>query len=140
MLESYEDIRKRIPEEPKWFDHNGVPRYDDFHPSLSPDVYADEVVLFEIACQSCGAKFLVEESWNFQRDARRGVSPLSSQIREKTLHYGDPPCWECPAGATMNCIDVRTVQSWSRVNTQMEWGRNPELEGLPLEDADTEAR
>lgn len=39
---------------PKWWDENGVPRFCDFHPHEVSNIYADEVVLMEIACQSCG--------------------------------------------------------------------------------------
>lgn len=140
MIESYMDIRKRIPEPPKWFDAHGVPRYDDFHPSLSVNVYASEVLLYEIACQSCLERFLVEENWS-KYDLVRMMSgektpPLSERVKQKDIHYGDPPCFgndTCCAGATMNCLDIRTVQLWSRSNNH-EWKRVAELEGLPLED------
>lgn len=136
MLESYDDIRKRIPEPPKWFDTHGVPRYDEFHPSLSPNVYAHEVLLYEIACQSCGARFRVEANWSrydLISMARDAPNPsLSERVRRQEIHYGDPPCWECAAGATMNCIDLRTVQFWSRDNAARKWTRVPELEAVDL--------
>lgn len=141
MLESYLDIRKRIPEPPKWFDAHGVPRYGDFHPSLSVNVYASEVLLYEIACQSCLRRFLVEENWSHLSIndimAKRKTPPLSERVVRAEIHYGDPPCFGdegCCAGATMNCLDVKTVQFWSRVNDQREWSRVTALEGLPLED------
>jgi len=34
MKAYFEDIMKRIKEKPKWFDSNGVPRYDDFKPEM----------------------------------------------------------------------------------------------------------
>ncbi len=136
MLESYADIRRRIPEPPKWFDRYGVPRYGDFHPNLSPNVYADEVLLYEIACQSCGTRFLVEQNWS-RHDlvsiVRGTPNPsLADRIRQKAIHYGDPPCWECAAGATMNCVDLKTVQFWTRQNSLRDWVRMPELEDIDL--------
>lgn len=138
MLEAYRDIRKRIPEPPKWFDEHGVPRYDDFHPSLSPNVYADEVLLYEIACQACGERFLVEENWSRLNlpdiVAGRKTPSLSERVRSADIHYGDPPCFggDCMAGATMNCEDIKTVQFWRR--DHRAWQRVAELEGLPLAD------
>lgn len=134
MLESYEDIRRRIPDPPKWFDENGVPRYDDPHPSLCPNIYADEVLFYEIACQSCDARFVVEQSWSRYH---RQPSLLSERVRLKQIHYGDPPCWACMSGATMNCIDIRTIQFWTRLNRDArDWARVPELEGLTLDDTE----
>ena len=42
MKANYADILIRIKEEPKWYDENGTPRYEKFHPSFSPDIYARE--------------------------------------------------------------------------------------------------
>jgi hypothetical protein len=36
MLPSYDDIKSRIDDDPKWYDENGVPRYDDFHSKGCP--------------------------------------------------------------------------------------------------------
>ena len=41
MKPSYEDIKKRIDEEPKWYDHHGVPRYEEFNPELTSNIYAE---------------------------------------------------------------------------------------------------
>jgi hypothetical protein len=60
--------------------------------------------------------------WNGDR-----LEPLSAPSRLKELHYGDPPnagC--CLAGHTMNCIDLRVIQFWSRERSK--WERCPELE------------
>jgi hypothetical protein len=139
MLESYEDIRKRIPEPPKWFDSNGVPRYDEPSPGLSPNIYADEVLFYEIACQACGKVFLVEENWSrfSVSEITRGIEnpSLAERVRRRRIHYGDPPRHDedgCLSGATMNCIDGKTVQFWTR-SPGCEWSRLPELEGLELE-------
>lgn len=135
MLQDYPDIRSRIAKEPTWFDNNGTPRYRDFHPSLMPDIYADECLLYEIECQGCGLKYLVAESWCKHLNGWRGddpVAPLSMRVRRKSIHFGDPPCFTCASGATMNCIDIKTVQFWRRERAG-EWRRVLELEGVPLE-------
>jgi hypothetical protein len=135
MLETYNDIRSRIPEPPKWFDEHGVPRYDSFHPDLSPNVYADQVLLYRIACQNCNSLFLVEENWsrcNPVSFMRGTPNPsLEDRVRLKRIHYGDPPCTACDAGATMNCVDLITVQFWHRMDG-WNWVRIPELEGVSL--------
>lgn len=130
MKAKYEDIRKRIKEEPKWYDENGVPRYDPFHPDLSPNIYAEEVVLLEIKCQACGKKFLVEMNWGNVYDYIEKIPTLEEQVRKKNIHYGDPPRHECPCGDTMNCIDLRVVQFWKK--DKWDWKRMPELE-IPIE-------
>lgn len=65
MKPTYSDIVTRIEEDPTWFDENGAPRYGKFTPDQMSNIYADEVVLLEIACQSCRKRFLVE--MNFSR-------------------------------------------------------------------------
>lgn len=133
MLNDYLDIRRRIPEPPEWFDENGVPRYDEPHPSLCPNIYADEVVFFEIACQCCGARYVVERNWQ-----RRDSSPsLTERVNQKDLHYGDPPCWACAAGSSMTSDSIRTLQFWTRLNSNhSDWALVPELEGLSLDKGD----
>jgi len=124
MKGSYEDIRKRIKEEPKWYDMNGVPRYCDFSPSESPNIYADEVALVEIECQGCGKKFLVELNWDEMCD----VDSLSKRLKKGTLGYGDPPNHGC-VGDTMSSYLIKVVQFWKRDTKEMEWVRVKELEG-----------
>lgn len=132
MHHHYTDIRSRIPEEPKWFDENAVPRYSEFTPDETADIYCRQVALLEIACQSCGHRFLVAMSWN---EYRRHIS-LEDRIQDGSIHYGDPPNIECcPAGPTMNCIDVRVVEFWKKEHPQYEWVRDTSLE-VPLEDVD----
>jgi len=127
MLRSYKDILSKISENPKWWDAHGVPRYCDFHPDESSNVYADEVALLRIACQSCLKEFDVELNWSEHSYNWTGqkFSPLSHE--PKLLHYGDPPnsgC--CPAGHTMNCIDLRILEFWKR--SKLSWERKSELE------------
>jgi hypothetical protein len=61
---------------------------------------------------------------------------LADSIREKCLHYGDPPnigC--CPAGPTMNSEPRQVLQYWRRFETDengnirsLEWHRDRSLE------------
>ena len=121
----YEDIRKRIPQEPLWHDDNGVPRYDPFHPDLCPNIYAKVVVLFRIACQACETKFDVEahSSW---------FSPIRCP---KDLTYGDAPKHDHPdgrgrcSGETMTSDIIAVLEVW-RKGGDHEWERVPEQEGV----------
>ena len=118
MHENYRDITSRIAEPPKWYDANGAPRYDDFHPDFCPDIYSDEIILLRIACQACGRKFDVEIH-----------SGLFEELRPKECHYGDPPAHGC-VGDTMNCVDLEVLQVWYKHYPMDEWERHPELEGV----------
>ena len=128
MKASYLDIKNKIREEPLWFDENGTPRYAKFHPDLSPNIYAREVILLEIACQDCHKRFDVEMSFsNFDRlqDRKSFRERLRNFIKNKEkippIHYGDPPIHDCPgAGNVENCYDLRIKQFWSR---KFEWRR-----------------
>jgi hypothetical protein len=147
MLNSYQDIRKRIPDPPLWFDENGTPRYDEFHPSQLPNIYAKEAVLYEIGCQSCDKRFLVATCEHRLAMAKfmdlYGLATtetwISSSLRNDggSLHYGDPPAHDC-VGDTMNCLDFKVVQFWRRdprtLSDWVNWVRVPELEGVLLED------
>lgn len=135
----YEDIRKRINEEPKWYDCHGVPRYDTFHPSLSPNIYAEEIVLLEISCQDCRRKFLVEMNWsimeqvfNRHSESFSTVMKLWMESKDKNkrwppFHYGDPPAHGC-VGDTMNCYDLRIVEFWVKNTTGFDKVRKTEWE------------
>lgn len=117
MKASYEDILKRIPEEPKWYDTNGTPRYDDFLPDNCPNIYARQVILLRIACQACRKVFDVEMHGDWYGLIKR----------PKNLHYGDPPSHGC-VGDTMNCEDLEVLQVWAKEN--FDWERYPEEEGI----------
>lgn len=135
MLAKYEDILKRIKEEPVWFDTNGVPRYDKFHPELSPNIYAEEVVLLKIRCQNCHKEFLVEMNWCMMDKVRNEFSKsLKEWIKKKGIHYGDPPRHDhedgsrC-AGETMNCDDIGVVEFWKQDKKNLwNWKRNKRFE------------
>jgi hypothetical protein len=139
MNHHYRDIIDKLGP-PLWWDEHAVPRYCPFSPDECANIYADEVVLLEIACQSCGAIFRVAmSSSRFQRICEAAKyenelfakeveeQKLCDDISEKLLHYGDPPnnhC--CPAGPTMNCIDRRVLEYWKR--EKQEWVRDSSYE------------
>lgn len=151
MHHHYRDIMERIAEEPKWFDEEAVPRYCDFSPTEVANIYCDEVALVLISCQACDTPFKVAFSsdknmWVIHRMDRAEyidlktkeeqeawfkalpAFPLSANI--ESLHYGDPPnigC--CPAGPTMNCMDIKVLEYWRcDYNKGWEWIRMPEFE------------
>jgi hypothetical protein len=140
MLPSYDDIKSRIPEQPKWYDENGVPRYNDFHPNDVPNIYAEEALLLEISCQDCGERFLVAFQTAGMMD--RLFNPKAKSLSERIdaylkkdkatkeaewfpFHYGDPPIHGC-VGDTMNCNDHRIVEFWQKKD--FEWVRNAKYE------------
>jgi hypothetical protein len=126
MHHHYDDIRSRIADEPKWFDESGVPRYCDFSPDETANIYADQIALVLIACQSCGKQFRVCMVSDMMRLVYERPS-LWEQIKDGSLHYGDPPNVRCcPAGPTMNCIDIRVLEAWQK--QQAEPSRVPEYE------------
>ena len=132
MWQDYHDIRSKIPEEPQWWDEYAVPRYCAFSACEVADIYADEVVLAEIACQGCGRLFKVAFSWS-QCEALHLLSQghvcktLAQAIGDKTLHYGDPPNVQCcDAGPTMNSEPRRVLEYWRKV--QFDWQRDNGLE------------
>lgn len=128
MLADYEDIKKRVKIKPKWYDCNGTPRYDKFHPDLSPNIYADEVILMRIGCQRCRKEFLVEMNWG-SWELVNEIPKLSKRIKDKSIHYGDPPSHikTDHAGSTMNCIDYEIVEFWKK-NKKFDWVRDKKLE------------
>ena len=116
MHENYNDITKRINEQPKWYDANGTPRYDEFKPDMCPNIYSSTVVLLLITCQSCNLRFKVELHSN-------AFSPIEHPHK---LHYGDPPIHGC-VGDTMNCEDIAVLEVWHK--DKFEWVRHTDLEG-----------
>lgn len=132
MHHHFNDIVDRIPEPPKWWDTHGFPRYCDFAPRETANIYADELVLLEIACQGCGRLFTVciaqspLERIRLDTDTLRPT--LAEHVASGAIHYGDPPNVDCcPAGATMNSVPVRVVEFWVR-GSGHSWQRDPNLE------------
>ena len=134
MLADYRDIRDKIPEEPLWFDSNGVPRYAPFDTELLPDIYCDEAVLLSIKCQACEKVFAVALQGS-PISRITDCQSLAEAIVDNNIHFGDPPCHDC-AGATMNCIDIAVLQFWERTANCYEWQRRPDLEG-PIKQSDS---
>ena len=144
MNHDFDDIRGKIIEPPIWFDENAVPRYCNFSPDVVANIYADEAVLAEITCQGCGKLFHVAFSLDRMQKFKNNQVRLSDNIRQKELHYGDPPnigC--CAAGPTMNSEPRRVLEYWSRhhkeyvgennttiknVEAYMKWIRDHSLE------------
>lgn len=128
MHNDYSDIRDRIQEQPKWFDECAVPRYCDFAPRETANIYAEQRVLAEVDCQNCGRMFRVAFSWGVL-DGCRGVPSLEQDIRDRALHYGDPPNIQCcPAGPTMNSVMRRVVEFWRQAPNVWDFERVTELE------------
>jgi hypothetical protein len=146
MNNYYDDIIKKIDEEPQWFDEAAVPRYCKFSPKELADIYADECALVLIACQDCRHEFKVAFSqdmmgrmkweWMYKglggKQAKKNLKAptIAESIRDKTIHYGDPPNIRCcPAGPTMNCDDIKVLEYWERNSkTNHEWKRKESLE------------
>ena len=134
MLHDFKDILALTDKEPQWFDENGVPRFCKFHPRHAPNIYANEAVLYLIACQSCEQTFRVAQSLSFSdeymRAHREHRKPykIKDFIKKGWLHYGDPPCFGC-AGGTMNCDDLKVLEYWAKdKSTDDEWQRQSEYE------------
>ena len=139
MNHHYSDIRDRIAEEPTWWDEDAVPRYCKFAPSEVSNIYAEEVVLLLIACQSCGHEFPVALS----RASHGGLSAivrgiktptLTELVRSGSIWYGDPPnIYCCPAGPTMTSDTIKVLEFWRR-QTIGGWIRDEELEDRDMVD------
>ena len=138
MKARYRDILERIPEKPKWYDENGVPRYCTFSPKDCSSIYAYEVILLEIACQYCKEIFEVELFWE-KIDALKTQKPgKPSKLLKEWLdngkigfcpiHYGDPPQHNCDVGNSMNCLDLRIKEFWTMGAKSFTWVRVPDLE------------
>ena len=127
MHHHYDDIRDLTEKEPLWWDECAVPRYCEFEPDAASNIYANNVVLFTIACQSCGRRFNVCLS-----ESVIDTPSLQDAAREGWLGYGDPPNIRCcPAGPTMSSFSLYVSQFWTRKLSN--WRRVPELE-VGLED------
>lgn len=133
MYPSYRDILSRIEDEPLWFDEHAVPRFCEFAPSRSASIHVDECALAEITCQACGRLFRVafstvnvrakhiETMKEFRartadsESEQVNIRPVADAIRERTLHYGDPPNVNCClAGNSMNSEPRRVIEYWVR--------------------------
>lgn len=126
MHHHYGDILERIAEPPSWWDENGTPRYGEFSPCSSPNIYADQVVLLQIRCQECGDQFRVEMNCGAMDRAYKRPT-LEERVRDGSIHYGDPPAHGC-IGDTMNSIPERVLEFWSQPDPLKDWTRAANLE------------
>jgi len=116
----YHDIIDRLGE-PIWWSEHAVPRYCKFAPEEC-DVYATEVVLLRIACQSCSKIFDVALSTDCYAKIH-----LSDRVSIKRLYYGDPPNMECcDTGIVETSIPLRVLEYWKMVD--YKFVRMPEIE------------
>lgn len=116
MYNPYHDIRDKIAEEPKWHDENGVPRYCDFAHDECANIYAQKVWFFEIACQSCGQRFKVVQSWDWGNEYHKDKDEMKEAELKDGGCYGDAPWHETDrgicSGTTMSVMFVRFIEIW----------------------------
>jgi len=143
MYQPYRDITDKLGE-PKWWDEEGVSRYNKFKPGDVSDIYADYAALIEIICQGCNRFLPVAWSFNKHRFLCRVSSHPNEPIEdilpkmvfptaesEGLLGYGDAPAHYdskgqmCP-GCTMTTEVKRILQFWSREH--LDWERKKVLE------------
>lgn len=134
MKQYYQDIlnlANKIGDKPKWWDSNGVPRFCEFNPRDSSNIYADEVILLKIACQSCAHQFDVELNTNsYDKVAIKNFKKFAE--RPQDIYYGDPPNIKCcSTGPTMSSISLFIIEFW--IHENLKWIRRPELENIPIE-------
>ena len=94
----------------KWFDRNGVPRTDEFSPSLcAPGV--NLITLVEAYCQLCEVPFLMEHSI---RGNPEQVKQEIIRLRSSFANTYDPPANiihsdDCCSGASMTSM-IKSVK------------------------------
>jgi hypothetical protein len=108
MKQKYSCILSRIQETPKWYDENGVPRYEEFNPYSCADFYCKECALIRISCACCGTTFNVAVSSSLY-DVANDLSKRS------TLSYGDPPNVECCEEGVSTVSNVEKVLEFWKV-------------------------
>ncbi len=124
MHHHFDDIRERINDSPKWWDENGVPRYCEFSPAETANIYRNECALCIIACQDCRHEFSVALSEDEMRMVH-GRPSLAELIESGELHYGDPPNIHCcPAGPTMSSVMMRVVEFWKKPDGEYDLKRD----------------
>lgn len=138
MYPLYKDIKARLGK-PKWYDMNGVPRYDDFTPQDAAEIYGEVVALLNVRCQACGKVFKCANTYGLSHAARHAggrIAEVMAEFKKDPLHFvtgwGDAP-WhdsdgdECGfdsqcAGTTMS-TDSRVVGFWKKES--FEWVEQP---------------
>ena len=152
MHRSYRDITSRISEEPKWWDENAVPRYDDFN-YRDLGVYIRYAILAEIACQSChkrmkvGVGYEQHQITSHFKDGEHCFTAVPTDIVKEANNFawGDPPNHGC-VGDTMGAVETAILQVWQEGPDErgewneklgcttlreedFQWHRREELEG-----------
>lgn len=128
MKPSYDDILDLIEKDPKWHDQFGVPRFCDFHPEKSSNIYAKEVILLLIRCQNCSKTFFVEMNASHEIHEKNTLEYRAKNwtaYKFIPIHYGDPPRHDC-VGDTMNSEPIEIKEFWKR--EKIDWIRQPHLE------------
>lgn len=140
MLRSYYDIISKLGS-PKWFDNNGVPRYEDFVPWLC-GVYVDYIAYINLRCQGCNNSFMVtveRRKFRLYPEIAQTNLPNKETGDLGDFHYGDPPRhntdgtfhpanWDLHCvGVTMNSYPARIVEFWLK-NQDHDWERDPTKE------------
>ena len=127
--------------EPAWYDENGVPRYQEFHPYGCVNKRALEAFLVEVRCQACGRAYPVAITWDGNPQYLAGMAlgpglPLSQghSAPNSSLHYGDPPnvgC--CNSGHTMSSDFVRIIQAWTREKLRWQKLEDAVVAAIPVQ-------
>jgi hypothetical protein len=127
----YADIREKLGA-PQWWDEHAVPRYCEFTPDATANIYTQEACLLLIECQNCGTEFKVCMSGSDCGFGRNGFEDwrghLTKAVEDGSLHYGDPPnagC--CSSGPTMTSTPRRVLEFW-RMERLLDWQRVPNFE------------
>lgn len=118
------DIINKLGEPIWWDDEDAIPRYCEFSPHETNNIYADEVALILIECQNCGHKFKIAETW----DILKSDTPLSESLKKGyVIGFADPPNIRCcDVGPTETSIKIRVLEFWRR--DKVDWERVPCLE------------
>lgn len=129
MRQPYWDLYEMAERKPPlWFDEEGVPRWVPFHPDLMNNIYADEAILFELECQSCGRWYCVALSYYRLEHIYTGGPErpsFSEQLKDPEWlpYWGDAPCFQgCDgemvqcAGSTMTSETLRILEFWKHEN------------------------
>jgi hypothetical protein len=128
MRAAYRDILSLTEKEPLWWDYNGTPRFEPFHPDLCPNIYADEVALLLIECAGCQKTFQVEVHSVEHRLLRLSSVMLGLDGALLPPYYGDPPRHDGCGGATMQSDTVGVLEFWYKSDDTRDWKRRPDLE------------
>jgi hypothetical protein len=124
----YDDILKRIPDTPKWWD-NGVPRYDPFTPGAI-SIYATTAILARVKCARCDEQFLVGTTQRIPPQmSEDALARLITQIEDPPRHEGNKQNGDC-SGCVMGWETLEILEAWNRQPGKRQWIRHPEFEGM----------